>query len=233
MTMATYSDEDTALAAELVLGLLDPAAEATARARCTRDPGFAAEVSAWEERLLPLAYGRDEPAPDSVWQHVDDHIKATPRQENRSTPLRFWQGVSALAATAALILGILMLNKPTAPPQSIPLAPTMVAALRSETGTSAMTASYDAGNGQLTVAPVRLETGALYPELWIIPEGGEARSLGIVVGDHPTRIAVAPNLRALMAKGATLAITSEPKTGAPGGKATGPVVVSGKLYVLS
>jgi anti-sigma-K factor RskA len=232
MTMTPYADEDSALAAELVLGLLDPAAEAAARARRTSDAAFSAEVSAWEERLLPLAYGRDEPAPDSVWKHIEDHIKATPRQENRSTPLRFWQGISALAATAALILGVMMLNKPTAPPPSIPPAPTMVAALRSETGRSAMTVSFDVGSGQLTLAPVTLETGALYPELWIIPEGGEARSLGIVVRDHATRVAVAPDVRALMAKGATLAITSEPKTGAPGGKATGPIIVSGQIYAL-
>jgi anti-sigma-K factor RskA len=232
MTMANYSDEDSALAAELVLGLLDPAAEAAARARRTSDVAFSAEVSAWEERLMPLAYGKDEPAPDSIWKHVDAHITATPRQENRSTPVRFWQGVSALAATAALFLGILMLNKPTAPPQNIQRAPTMVAALRSETGPSAMTASFDVGSGQLTLTPVKLETGPLYPELWIIPEGGQARSLGIIVREHATRVAVAPDVRALMAKGATLAITSEPKTGAPGGKATGPIIVSGQFYTL-
>jgi anti-sigma-K factor RskA len=77
--------------------------------------------------------------------------------------------------------------------------------------------------------PVSLDTGNLYPELWVIPADGKARSLGIVSGDHATQMLVPKQLREFLNQGATLAITPEPTGGAPGGKATGPVLASGKI----
>ena len=95
-----------------------------------------------------------------------------------------------------------------------------------------MTASYDQNTGELTLTPVSMETGKLYPELWVIPAGGTATSLGIVRGDAPSRIFVNPKHRAVMTRGATLAITPEPFGGAPGGKATGPVLASGTITTI-
>jgi anti-sigma-K factor RskA len=81
----------------------------------------------------------------------------------------------------------------------------------------------------MLLTPVSLDTGKLYPELWIIPADGKARSLGIVAGDHATQMVVPANMRVFMEQGATLAITPEPAGGAPGGKATGPIMASGKI----
>jgi anti-sigma-K factor RskA len=84
----------------------------------------------------------------------------------------------------------------------------------------------------MLLTPVALDTGALYPELWIIPADGKARSLGMINGDRPTQMDVSPDMRPYMNEGALLAITPEPAQGAPGGVATGPVLASGKINLL-
>jgi anti-sigma-K factor RskA len=232
MAMSTCSDDDVALAAELVLGLLDPAADAAARAKRAQDPAFAEEVAAWENRLIPLALGTETPAPDTVWTAIEARLTTPVRQDNAVSKLRLWQGISATATVAAVVLGFMVLNTPVTPVPVPQAAVTMVAALRSDAGPSSVTASFDSGSGALTITPVRLVTGKLFPEVWLIPADGVARSLGIVGGTQPSRVAIAPALQRLMQDGATLAITPEPQTGAPGGKATGPIIASGRLQTL-
>lgn len=219
------SHDDIALAAEVALGLLTPAEQAQAAARMATDRAFADEVAAWEERLQPMIDGQEETPPERVWSAIDSRIAPATGQDNRGR-LRLWQGLTALSTGIAAVLAFLMLGQQ--PPATSRPAP-LIAALGSESGASAMTASYDAKTGELILTPVSLDTGKLYPELWVVPEGGTARSLGIVRRDAPSRHVVPENLRAAMAAGATLAITPEPEGGAPGGKATGPIIASGKI----
>ena len=84
----------------------------------------------------------------------------------------------------------------------------------------------------MVILPVSLDTGKLYPELWIIPADGQARSLGIVAQATPTTVIIPSDMRQYLASGGTLAITPEPEGGAPEGKATGPVIASGKIAKL-
>lgn len=234
--MATHmlSEDDIALAAELVLGLLDPAETASARARMAIDPAFSGEVAAWEQRLMPMLEGAEAAPPEKIWHQIQSGITPATGQDNQQGRLRFWQGLSALSTVAALLLGVVALRQPDPPAAPAPVvqAPLMVAALGSDTSNMSMTASYDAQSGRLTLTPVSMDTGDLYPELWLIPADGKARSLGIVTRDRPSQIPVSANLRGLMGKGATLAITPEPEGGAPGGKATGPVIASGTITTI-
>ena len=62
------------LAGEYVLGTLDGAARAAAEARLARDPAFAAAVSAWQDRLAPLA---------TLTAPADPPAAATPEPEAR------------------------------------------------------------------------------------------------------------------------------------------------------
>ena len=64
-------------------------------------------------------------------------------------------------------------------------------------------------------------------ELWYIQAGTAPRSLGLIT-DATETLTVPSDLRS-DAPDATLAVTVEPKGGAPGGKATGPVIYSGRL----
>jgi anti-sigma-K factor RskA len=227
--MTPLPPDDSALAAELVLGLLSPAEEAQARARVATDAAFAADVAAWEEQLLPLLVGPDAQPRAQVWERVKAGITITTGQDN-GAKLRFWRGFSMASSAAALLLGVALLNQPS-PVTVAPSAP-LVAALGSETGTAALAASYDPAQGMLTTLPVKMDMGPMHPELWIIPVGGTATSLGMIDPAKPIKIILSPEQRRLIAMGATLAITPEPAGGAPGGKATGPVVASGTITTI-
>jgi anti-sigma-K factor RskA len=230
MTTAKLSDDDVALAGELVLGVLDPAEAAMAKARAVTDAAFAAEVARWEESMQPLLGGNDTAPPDAIWATVQAATSAAPVQDNSKGRVRFWQGASALSTAAALILAYQVAIAPPSPTAID--SSKLIAAMGSDTGRASMTASYDPITGKLTLMPVSMDTGRLYPELWIIPAGGEARSLGIVARDKPSQFTVAPDLGALIDDGATFAITPEPSGGAPNGTATGPVIASGTIQSL-
>jgi anti-sigma-K factor RskA len=228
--MTQLCEDDIALAGEYVLGLLDAAETGQADARIATDIAFALEVNAWRDRLQSMAGGADTPAPSHIWNSIQNALPAPTGQDTGRGPLRIWQGLTALSMAVAAYFGILNWTK-DAPPD-IDTPPTMVAALGSETGKAAITARYDAGSGELLLTPVSLDTGKLYPELWVIPADGKARSLGMMATDKPTQVTVTAEMREYMAQGALLAITPEPATGAPGGKATGPVIASGKITTI-
>jgi anti-sigma-K factor RskA len=224
------TDEDFTLAGEYVLGLLDAAQEAIAIARIATDADFAAEVEAWRLRLNPLL-GPEQAAPAHMWTKIEKALPATTLQDVGTAKLTFWRALTAMSMTAAIFLGAMLWQQPAPNATSADATP-MIAALGSEDGRSAMTASYDKAQGTMLLTPVALDTGDLYPELWVIPADGKARSLGVINGDRPTEMDVSPEMRQYMNEGALLAITPEPAQGAPGGVATGPVLASGKIRIL-
>lgn len=228
--MTILNEDDVALAGEYVLGLLDAAGEASANARIATDAEFAAEVEAWRTRLAPMLAG-DETPPAHIWDAVRSSIPSPTGQDAGPGKLLFWRTLTGISVSAAAILGILLLQKPDVIAPPAPEAP-LVAALGSETSTASLTASYEVGTGRMIVTPVSLDTGKLYPELWIIPEGGTPHSLGIVPSREATSMTVPADLQQYMATGGTLAITPEPQTGGPGGQPSGPILASGKITTL-
>jgi anti-sigma-K factor RskA len=228
--MSPLTEDDIALAGEYVLGLLDAAESASAQVRAATDAAFAAEIDQWRERLQSMASGADSPAPDHLWHSVEARLPVASGQDVGSGKLRFWQGLTAISMAVAAYFAALNWTQDV--PPEIDTAPTLVAALGSETGNAAITARYDAGSGELLLTPVSLKTGELYPELWVVPADGKARSLGMMATDKPTQVVITPEMRGYMATGAVLAITPEPAGGAPGGKATGPIIASGKITTI-
>lgn len=228
--MTMLNEDDIALAGEYVLGLLDTATETTVVARIVTDRDFAAEVEAWRLRLEPMLAG-EEPPPTHIWNNVEAGLPSHSGQDIGASKLRFWRGLTGISVGAAAIFGILLMQKPDTPAVSAPEAP-LIAALGSETGEASLTASYDRNSGRMIITPVTLNTGQLYPELWIIPADGKARSLGIIETKSATSMTVPTNMRQYMGAGGTLAITPEPEGGAPDGKATGPVIASGKIAII-
>jgi anti-sigma-K factor RskA len=229
--MTMLNEDDIALAGEYVLGLLDAADEAASAARIATDADFAAEVDAWRLRLQPMVDGNDTPAPAHIWSIINSALPHPTGQDTGRSSVRIWQMLTGISATAAAVLAVILLQQPvplTPPKPETPL----VAALGSETGQASITARYDASNGQMLLTPVSLDTGKLYPELWVVPADGKARSLGIVRGDVPSEININTEMRDFLNEGATLAITPEPAGGAPGGKATGPIIASGKITTV-
>ena len=228
--MTGMTDEDFTLAGEYVLGLLDAGQEAVVAARIAMDSDFAAEVEAWRLRLNPLL-GPEHLAPAHIWPKIKQALPVATLQDVGTAKLTFWRALTGISVTTAIFLGVLLLQQPAfVAPVANPTP--MIAALGSADGRSAITASYDSAQGIMLLTPVALDTGALYPELWIIPADGKAHSLGIIKGDRPTEMDVSPEMRQYMNEGALLAITPEPAQGAPGGVATGPVLASGKMITL-
>lgn len=230
--MTMLGEDDFVLAGEYVLGLLDLAADTAASARIATDAEFAAEVEAWRVRLQPMLDGRDTPAPPHIWPAIAYALPKPTRQDNKGGGnVRIWQALAGASSMAAAVLAVLLLQPPApiAPPK--PIAP-LVAALGSDTGRSSITARYDVANGQMLLTPVALTTGELYPELWIIPADGTPRSLGMVRADRASQISIEESLRKYIDEGATLAVSSEPATGGPGGKPSGPIIASGKITAV-
>ena len=229
--MTALSEDDIVLAGEAALGVLDPATRATVAARIATDAAFAREVAAWDERFEPLLGALPSPAPQTLWDSINSAIRPVVGARAANRALRLWQGIAATATAAAAVFAVMLYDRPTAtlPAASAPL---LVAALGSGSEPSAVAASYDRARGELVLTPLSLDGGSRFPELWIIPAGGKAHSLGIIQSARPSRVRVDPALGIFLARGATLAVTLEPEGGAPGGKASGPVVASGKITIL-
>ena len=207
-----HMPEREALAAEYVLGTLPLEERLMAEALIDGDPGFAATVEDWQNRLSPLndAYEDVQPPADML-----DRIEARlfPTQDRPRRRLWLWGvfGGLALAALAAVVLL----------PALTPDAP-ITATLTGEGQDLAVAARFDAETGELTVARAAgpaAEPGKDY-ELWLIPAGEAPISIGLL-RDAELTIPV-PALPA----GTTLAITLEPEGGSPTGVATGPLLVA-------
>ncbi|MGB5077453.1 MAG: anti-sigma factor [Sphingorhabdus sp.] len=227
----TLSEDDIALAGEFALGLLDVPTTALAAARISTDGEFGREVEAWRTRFLPMVANFDTPVRPIVWEAINNALPPSTAQENGSSGLTLWRTLTGLSVGIAAILGIMLFQRPT--PVTTPAPSTqLVAALGSDTGKAALTARYDVNSAKMLITPVSLDTGMLYPELWVIPIEGTPHSLGIVSNAGASEISISPQMRGFIERGATLAITPEPKGGGPGGKPTGPVIASGKIATI-
>lgn len=250
------------LAGEYVLGVLDAEQRREAAERIERDPGFARLVVDWERRLAPLLadlYAADPgriDVPAHVWPRirtrlgwaaVGDSAPAKPGLWQNAGVWRAVAGLAAAAAIAAIAIGPLGLFRPAdtgpgpvvvappvPPPVEDPNAPKPVTTLAHDDGSPGWLASVDTRAGTVLMVPVPAPADAQgrEPELWLIPPGGKAESLGIVSIDRSHTVKVPDALRNDLSKGALLAITLEPKGGAPNGVATGPIIAKGEIVLL-
>lgn len=232
-------DERELLAAELALGVLEGDALAAANRRLLTDAAFAEEVEAWRERLAGMALDvPDETPPDDLWNRIERAIDGiasapvvdlVPRRQ-----LRRWQfGTAAAGAVAAALAVMLVIprSEPVAPaPIQVAVQPAIVAQLRGEGEGPFVAARYDPATAQLRLVAQDMGEDPRVPELWIIPEDGIPRSLGVIRPAGDTQLVVAEGHRAMLHDGATLAITMEPRATAPHPAPTGPRVAAGKIF---
>lgn len=231
-------DEDQALAGELALRVLSPDEEAAARAREAADPGFAAHVEAWNDRLAGLADGIApvEPSP-WVWPRVEAGL--TPPTAANDNSVVFWRrwaigSTGLLAASVAAV--IVLLAQPAPAPVATPAPPPVirVATLTLESGAAAMTLAYDSATGELYLAPTTEMAGdTRVPHLWLVmPEGG-VQLVGAIDGSTTSRHNLGRALSGPAGHANAVAVSMEAPGHTPApDKPDGPVVASGELQRL-
>jgi len=229
------AEEERPLAGEYVLGVLDAEERAEARRRIAAEPAFARAVQWWESHLTPLAADIKAVEPSAgLWPRIASLVgeRAKPPLWNN---VSVWRGVSVGAlALAAASVATLVLRPAAAPTPAIaPTAPAAAeVALINDPASNkpALVATLDHATDKLILTPVAMEMPeGREPELWIIPEGQKAISLGMIPKNTPIQIALPAGLRGGGTYTATLAITDEPPGGAPTGVATGSVRAIGKF----
>ncbi len=225
--MADEADDIDALAAEYVLGTLDRDERRAATARIAADPAFRQAVAAWQTRLQPLAdtAAPVEPHP-ALFGQIEARIAGEPQPADmppnvvalRRTISR-WQIGFGIATAAAVILLALVVSDRITPAQT-----EFVATLTPDGGKPAFVLTVDTARSALSIRRIvdAAPAGKSY-ELWAVPPGQGAKSLGVVEkADYTRELPYDPN-------DLTFAISLEPAGGSPTGVATGPIVFSGPL----
>ena len=231
----TGPQDDDALAAEYVLGVLDAVERRELTARLERDDEFARLVANWESRLSDLnTEFAETPPPPRVKAALDDRLFAGQAGSNAKSTglwasLTFWRSFS-LATFAALVALAVVTLRPVETPISGDL---LVASLSAEQSPEQFVALYDTVSHALRVRHV---AGTQHDnqdfELWLIVEKEPPISLGLVGGSDNMTPVVDQRYYDHFAPGATLAVTLEPLGGSPTGVATGPIVAAGPVVIL-
>jgi anti-sigma-K factor RskA len=221
------------LAAEYVLGTMPARARRRFERLMAADPALARIAGMWADRLAPLdATVAAEPPPARVWQAIEGRISGGAPEPLAPVPgpapawfaaLAFWRGlaIAATAATAALVLYIVLSAGPAPPPR-------VVAVLAGHSGAAGWVAVTGPKPGEVSVSAV---SPAAEPqphafELWAVA-GGPPRSLGLL--PQQSGGAVILSAARLPEPGGVLAVSLEPPGGSPTGVATGPVLYQGKV----
>lgn len=227
--------DDMPLAAEHALRLLEGGELLEARRRVSDNAAFAAEVAWWEDRLAPMLDEiSDETPSPQLWSRIvkrldepGDNVLTLKRQVAR------WRSAAAAAAVAAAVLLALELRPVAplpAPAPQVQSSPLLLASLAGEEAPEALTVAYRPDTRELVIAPARIEAPAdRARQLWLIPEGGQPISLGLVASEGVQRRIMVADVGERFASGATIAVSDEPSDGSPTGQPTGAVLAAGSL----
>jgi len=223
-------------AAELALGLLDGEERAAALRRVMADPAFAAEVETWRDRFAELFDQWPEASPPADSEaRLAAAVPHSPAGASRPAEMRSgkrglligWATASSLVA--AVLALVLLTRSPERVTVSPPPAPTLVAAIMPQSGSSPAPLLYDAEHGRVSVPAASPASAGQSAQMWVIGSDGVPHSLGLMADAQKTVLTLTPEQRARMVAGVTIAVSIEPAGGSPTGLPTGPVVAKGIL----
>lgn len=181
--MSEFSDDD-ALAAEYVIGTLDPTERKSVDARRRNDAAFDQVIEEWSSRLAPLldAIPSVEPSArlhEAVTARID-RLAASPANDNvvqLRRQLRLWRSATALSVAAALVLALWGGSLRW----SSPAPSTYVAVLQQGGSAPAFLVTLDLVNRRMTVTPSAATTEPDKSlQLWMIAGNDAPQSLGLV-----------------------------------------------------
>lgn len=260
MTNPDERHEESALAAEYALRLLEGNELRMAEARAAADPEFARQVAAWQEDLAPLS---DATAPVKPRRRVKTGVQTTlfgaAEGSGLWSAVGIWRGLALASMTATAALAVLLMTTPrsgvgpggpvtdpaTGPGTGqIAQAPLYIGEIASEDGSLRLLAAYDSASATVQFRRV---AGAPRPgralELWAITDGKAPVSLGLIDGAEGQRVPLPDAVVAQLSPGPTegaapsaarliLAISDEPPGGSPTGQPTGDVLAAGPVTTL-
>lgn len=208
-----------AVAAEYVLGLLDPGEQAAFEARLARDPDLRQDVAAWSEYFASFTDAIPElTPPPAVIRRIEVEAYGDTRLPVWRQLLPYLGGAMAGAALswAVFVSGVLETPRPEILASLEPVSGTLAFDVRIDPPTHTVAVDHRGGD---------LPEGRVL-QLWLIPEGEQPISLGVMSpgGDH---IVVLSDEMAARVPGATLAVSDEPEGGSPTGLPTGAVQAAG------
>jgi anti-sigma-K factor RskA len=234
------SDDDEIMAAEYVLGTLEPDERTVFASVMTYDQEKRGRVVEWEARLAPLgALVPEVEPPPSVWDGIVATLFGAPdappltrieggRKGDETARLRrsrnVWRGLALASGALAASLAILVTEREIV--RRWGEAPSYVAVVNRGGDAPALVVRVDLAKGQVFVRPVATEVPpGKSLELWYIGAGKAPTSMGLVDGG-PVRVALPEGAKV---ENARFAVTVEPEGGSPTGGPTGPIAYSGQL----
>ncbi len=228
------------LSAEYVLGTLQGKARDRFERLMENSHRIRMAVWNWENHITPIAaVAPAVSTPFHLWPDIKARINGSTTKAivHSSSSLAkvsdFWRWWSFAATAACLVLAILF----TTQTPNLHTADS-VAIFANDQAQPQWLVSFDIESGQLkarALNDIAVEAGRAF-ELWLLPETGNPRSLGLLpvsggLGaevSNPLPLALIELLRS--ANG--LAVSIEPAGGSPTGLPTGPVVMQSSILAL-
>lgn len=205
------------LAAEYVLGTLRGHARLRFERLLQEDALLRDEVADWQTRMMPLADSLLPIKPRSrVWQDIRSSLGFD--TVSRSS-LLFWRNLGVFSSAAAILMAVYI---STAPVRRS--APDYIAVIADKHAKPVwLFSSNDTTITIKSLVPSTVIAGRSL-ELWLLPEGGQPVSLGLLPLTGK-KIKLLPHAVAkLMANSHALAVSLEPAGGSPTGQPTGPIL---------
>ena len=244
------------LAASYALGTLRGGARRRFETLARDNATLRAAALIWQSRLASVAELQPEVAPSPVvWKRIENFINAEKQaqamQAARSAPavsmpakggwwssLGLWRGATAAGAFATLLAVVTGVNftqqlsgqvQELSAKLSATPAIEYVAVLADDKANASILVTFDPKSQKLMLKRVGdfREQPDKSLELWALPPGAPAKSLGVMSGDAVVQLTAADSD---ISRSPILAITLEPKGGVPPGTAaTGPILFKGAL----
>ena len=225
MTAREDHSDDTALAGEYVLRLLDADERKAFELRLGQESALCSLVRDWEDQLAWLASSIPPVTqPLTIKTQIDVRLFAS----DTRTPSAYWRWIFG-GVVATFIIAVTVFFSPLYGPQDV-YNPSLKASVAAEDRSLVVLVSLAAKTNTLVIDR---QAGAALPgrvlELWLIVDGASAPvSLGVLPADTNARIALSDTLARQLA-GSILAISDEPLGGSPTGAPTGDVLAAGPV----
>jgi anti-sigma-K factor RskA len=226
------------LAAEYALGTLRGRARTRFERWLREDAALARAAAEWQARLAPLAAGIAPVAPPRrLWRAIAARLG----RDSLWDSLPFWRGLglAASGAAAVLVAAVAIVSPPPPAPAPAPVVVKVPAAEMAEIFLAVLadpktqkpllliTANRHAGEMQVRTLDPSIRVSGKDLELWALPADGKPASLGLVGEAERSSVRLAAAAERSLGDVPALAVSLEPKGGAPAGAPTGPVLAVG------